>query len=218
MPNFAIVCLLGEFFYFSINPKPIPVTGNESVLDDRECIIRLRADDEKAFNVLFERYGHKLYRFAFNFLRSRAEAEEMVQEVFSRVWERRHELDEQHAFSGFVFSITYRMALNQIRHRKYEKRLQVELGDAPKARNETEDAIILADLQDFSRAAIDRMPQKRNLIFEMVRDPHMSYKEVAGHLHISPKTVESQMTEALKFLRRFFSNNSITLFFIAFFF
>jgi RNA polymerase sigma-70 factor (ECF subfamily) len=178
----------------------------------------LRQDDEQAFNVLFERYSHKLYRFAFNFLRSGAEAEEMVQEVFSRVWERRHELDEQYAFSGFVFSITYRLALNQIRHRKYEKRLQAELGDTVEAGNETEDAIILADLQEFSRAAIERMPHKRKLIFEMVRNQHMSYKEVAGHLHISTKTVESQMTEALKFLRRFFSKNSITLFFIALFF
>ena len=192
--------------------------GSESFLDDRNCVIRLRQDDEKAFNILFERYGHKLYRFAFNFLRSKEEAEEMVQEVFTRVWEKRHSLDEQSAFSGFVFSITYRLALNQIRHRKYAMRLQVELGDKPEARNETEDAIILADLQNFSRSAIDRMPHKRRLIFEMVRDQHMSYKEVAGHLQISTKTVESQMTEALKFLRRFFSKNSITLFLIAFFF
>jgi RNA polymerase sigma-70 factor (family 1) len=193
------------------------LTGSESILDDSVCVIRLRQDDEKAFNILFERYSHKLYRFAFNFLRSKEEAEEMVQEVFSRVWEKRHGLDEQCAFSGFVFSIAYRLALNQIRHRKYEMRLHVELKDAAESRNETEDAIILADLQNFSRSAIDRMPQKRRLIFEMVRDQHMSYKEVAGHLQISTKTVESQMTEALKFLRRFFSKNSISLFFIAFF-
>jgi len=171
-----------------------------------------------AFNVLFERYSAKLYRFAFNLLRSRADAEEMVQEVFSRVWERRQELDEQQAFSGFVFSITYRLALNAIRHRKYEQKLQVELGDAPQTRNETEDAVVLADLQNLSRVAIDSMPHKRRLIFEMVRHQHMSYKEVAGHLHISAKTVESQMTEAIKFLRRFFNKNSITIFFIALFF
>jgi RNA polymerase sigma-70 factor, ECF subfamily len=178
-------------------------------MDDKACIIRLRGGDERAFNILFDRYSHKLYRFAFNFLRCKEEAEEMVQEVFSRVWEKRQELDEHQAFSGFVFSITYRLALNAIRHRKYEKKLQAELGDTPEARNETEDSIILADLQNLSRAAIDSMPQKRKLIFEMVRDQHMSYKEVAGHLDISTKTVESQMTEALKFLRRFFARNSI---------
>ena len=134
----------------------------------------------------------------------------MVQEVFSRVWERRHDLDAQYAFSGFVFSITYRLALNQIRHRKYQTRLQTEMKSDPMV-NETEDAIILADLQNLSRAAIASMPVKRRMIFEMVRDQHMSYKEVAGQLHISTKTVDAQMTAALKFLRRFFRKNSITL-------
>lgn len=134
----------------------------------------------------------------------------MVQEVFSRVWEKRHDLDAQYAFSGFVFSITYRLALNQIRHRKYQTRLQTEMKSDPMV-NETEDAIILADLQNLSRAAIASMPLKRRMIFEMVRDQHMSYKEVAGHLNISTKTVDAQMTAAMKFLRRFFRKNSITL-------
>lgn len=180
-------------------------------MEDKECVIRLRHDDEAAFNILFHRYSHKLYRFAFNFLRSKEEAEEMVQEVFSRVWEKRHDLDAQYAFSGFIFSITYRLALNQIRHRKYQTRLQTEMKSEPAAVNETEDAIILADLQNLSRAAIASMPHKRKMIFEMVRDQHMSYKEVAGQLNISPKTVDAQMTEAVKFLRRFFRKNSITL-------
>ena len=177
---------------------------NEAV--EKLLVIRLRADDAEAFNLLFHRYGNKLFSFALGYLKKREDAEEIVQDVFLKVWKNRQKLDEHLSFSGFLFSIAYRTILNELRKRKNEKICQLEL---KKQSNDvyfgTEESIINTSLQQLSQVAIAGLPPRRKAIFRMIREQNMSHKQVAQELHISTKTVEAQMTEALKYLRKVIS-------------
>lgn len=173
--------------------------------DNKEKFIveLLRQGNDNAFNSLFRDYGKRLYHFSYGYLKSREDAEEIVQEVFIRVWESRAALDASQTFSGFVFTIAYRLILNRLRRRRNEVRGKMYWQQRGVfVSNETEERVIYEDLGGFARAAIAALPPKRKVIYRLIREDHMTYQEVADRLNISVKTVEAHMAEALRFLRQ----------------
>lgn len=162
----------------------------------------LATGDVKAFDTLFLMYSKKLFGFSFRYLKSKEEAEEIVQETFVRIWEKRSEVDAAYSLSGFVFTIAHRLILNRLRKIHNEKRCHAFLESQDhRWRNTTEESLLGLELEDVARTAIEALPPKRQMIYRMVRMEHMTYQQVADHLQISVKTVEAQMSEALKFLR-----------------
>jgi RNA polymerase sigma-70 factor (ECF subfamily) len=176
--------------------------GN-SHIQEKFIVELLRQGCEHAFNSLFRAYSKRLYRFSIGYLRSGEEAKEIVQETFTKIWEIRSTIDPECSFSSFVFTIAHRLILNRFRKIKYDLAAQAVLKrHIRQVNNETEEAIMAADLDRRAQLAIAGLPPKRKAIFHMVRDSNMSYQQVADKLHISVKTVEAQMTEALRYLRK----------------
>lgn len=197
--------LLSIFFILAVTILTT-LTEKHNEIAEELLVIRLRGNDAEAFNLLFHKYGNKLFSFALGYLKTKEDAEEIVQDVFLKVWKNRHTLDEHYSFSGFLFSIAYRTILNQIRKRKNEKVCLIELEKRNSdVHHGTEESIIYTALQQVSQVAIAGLPPRRKAIFQMVKEQNMSHKQVAEKLHISTKTVEAQMSEALKYLRRFLS-------------
>lgn len=173
--------------------------------DSREKFIveLLRQGNEKAFNSIFREYGKRLYCFSYAYLKSKEDAEEIVQETFIKIWEVRATIDPALSFSAFIFTIAYRLVLNKLRKIRYEYSVKLNWERKNVAvSNQTEETIFADDLDRIAQIAITGLPPKRKAIFHMVKDDHMSYQQVADHLQISVKTVEAQMTEALKYLRK----------------
>jgi RNA polymerase sigma-70 factor (family 1) len=176
----------------------------EASADKEQLIIELlKQGNEHAFNSIFRNYGKRLYHFSYGYLKSREHAEEIVQETFMKIWEVRASIDSELSFSAFIFTISYRLILNRLRKLRHERsrnmqweRKHIRVG------NETEEAFFADDLDRLARIAITGLPPKRKAIFHMVRNEHMSYQQVAERLQISVKTVEAQMREALKYLRK----------------
>ncbi len=171
--------------------------------EEKFIVELLKQGNENAFNSLFRDYGKRVYSFCYGYLKSKEDAEEMVQETFIRVWESRSTIDPDYSFGGFVFTIAYRLVLNRFRKRRYEYIGNLHwLGNRARASNETEDSVIYNDLGRLAKDAIASLPPKRKQIYRMIKEDHMTYQQVAQCLNISPKTVEAQMTEALKHLRK----------------
>lgn len=178
--------------------------------DDHELVQLLQKGNIAAFDLLFEVYSHKLYAFALKYFRNTADTEELVQEVFVKVWEKRQALKSEYSFKSYLFTI----ALNQIR--KYYNKKAASLRYIQSIQDEsfifgqvpTEDYELT--LQKLN-LIIDQMPSRRREIFIKSKLEGKSSKEVALELNITVGTVDNQVSEALRFIRNRFSPENIEL-------
>lgn len=178
----------------------------------------LRRGQLHGFEYFFDKYSRVLFQFANNLLKSSAEAEEIVQNVFLKVWEKRSQIDIDQPFRPYLFTI----ALNDIRKSFIEKakhdRFKVELFDfLVEQRTEDMEEYNFAEYLRLLDEAIEQLPEKRKAIFLLLKKEGLTVNEVASYLKISPKTVENQLTKALKTIRTTFQENHVTglyLFFV----
>jgi RNA polymerase sigma-70 factor (ECF subfamily) len=177
---------------------------NESVfsIEEKKLVGLLNQSDQQAFNTLFRLYSMKVYHFSYGYLKSIDEAEEIVQDTFVRIWEKRDTIDPSYSFSGFVFTIAQHLILNRIRKIRNENRYKATLAKhSLQIQNETENIILHDELEKAQQQALVGLPPRRKIIYQMIREEGMTHKQVAEQLNISVKTVESQMTEAIKYFR-----------------
>lgn len=175
---------------------------NYSNEDQKGVIELLKQSDQKAFNILFRLYSARVYHFSYSYLKSMEEAEEIVQDTFIKIWENRATIDPSYSFSGFIFTVAHHLILNRIRKIRNENHCKAVLAvNSVNTQNETEEKVLHAELERVQQAALTELPPRRKMIYQMIREEGMTYKQVAEQLNISVKTVESQMTEAIKHFR-----------------
>jgi len=172
----------------------------------------LAQKDEIAFEQVFKTHFNRLHAYAFTILRDEVEAEEMVQQVFFKLWERnvRRPADsfgENLSLSGNVSAYLYRAvhneSLNYIKHQKVRSSHQLHVAYSMK--NEVEHPakkVIAGELEKKIHTALNELPEQCRTIFQMSRFDELKYREIADKLGISVKTVENQMGKALKLLRQ----------------
>ncbi len=176
-----------------------------------DCLRQLRLGDEQAFNALFRYYSSLVYRFAYSYLKSKVEAEEIVQECFLKIWEKRQQLREDIPLKGYLFTTAHHAVLNQLRRSRHHLRFQTYMAalQPAVATNGAE----FSEMEALYQDALQKLPPKRRQIFILSRQQGLSYPEIAQQLNLSVKTVEAQMTQALKFLRAHFraSGNEVLM-------
>lgn len=173
-------------------------------MTEREQVLLLKTqDDGGAFNALYNQWSGRLYNFVMKISGGDSMlAEEIVQDVFTTVWEKRDTLDEAKSFGNYVCTIAKSRLLNTYKHRMVESlysRLVRETSS--EATDTTRNEIDTDFLSEFLSTIIDELPEARRRIFRMSRYDCLTNKEIASRLHLSENTVESQMGKALKFIR-----------------
>jgi RNA polymerase sigma-70 factor (ECF subfamily) len=172
---------------------------------DAELIARIRAGEEGAFEQLFHRYYRELCVYAARIDRAGGSAEEIVQEVFFRIWMHRERLVLVSTLSGYLYAVARNVALNRVARAQTEERwraraefdaldVQVESQGADVPVRETEMAIAID-------RAVATLPPRCREAFLLRRQGHLSYAEIAHAMQTSPKTVEIQIGKALRLLR-----------------
>lgn len=184
------------------------VTHNERLLAKQ-----LLAGNKKAFRKLFDSYQNDLYKFSLSMVYSKSNAEEIVQDVFLNLWLKRETINPELSLKSFLFTITRNKTISFLKKAANNKKLKEEIFyKSQKSVNPTERHMREEELKTIKKEALDVLPPRRRLIFEMSRNDGKSYEEIAGELGISPNTVRNQMSIALKTLREFLLNNQdITL-------
>jgi len=170
---------------------------------DDQCLVQLlQKGNIVAFDSLFEIYSPKLFGFGMKYLKNENDSEELVQEVFVRVWEHHQSLKSELSFKSYLFTI----ALNQIRKHFNKKVIALRYLENLQNNSEiTENQIIQNDnyeivLQHIN-LIVEQMPPRRREIFIKSKMEGKSSKEVAVELNISDGTVDNQVSEALRFIR-----------------
>lgn len=171
-------------------------------MTEKELIILLKEGDEKAFTTLYRRYWSKVYNFSRLYLSSILEIEEVVQEVFVKVWESRSLLREDDNFKGFLFVITRNLVFNQFRRSFNENAYKLTVLSSIMPYYNLEEELTAADLQEFIEKMVKELPPRQQEVFNLSRNAHLTYMEISIRLNISEKTVERHINEALKFLKK----------------
>ncbi|MES2654383.1 MAG: RNA polymerase sigma-70 factor [Bacteroidota bacterium] len=169
---------------------------------DQSILQRLQQNDEQALELLFKTYYKPLLRFAKTIIKDASQAEDAVQDVFVKIWEKRNDLSITLSFKSYLYMAVRNHCFNTLKlnERKYWMDEGME-NDEQLAVNNTEDNLIAKSLNHQIQQAIELLPDKCKLTFQLSRFENMSYKEIAETMNVSVKTVENQMGKALSVLR-----------------
>ncbi len=164
---------------------------------------RIRAGDEKAFDTLFLVHYNSLCRFAWRYVKSEAIAEELVQDVFTCLWEIRFSWNPLGTVRGYLYKSVKHRAINYLKHQEVVHK-HLELGGGPVEEYTTielEEDQHEEQLKEAIARAIETLPERGRMVFKLHRYDGLTYKEIAQVMDISVKTVENHMTRVLKLLR-----------------
>jgi RNA polymerase sigma-70 factor (ECF subfamily) len=169
-----------------------------------ELIVSLKNGDAHSMELLFRRLYPQLCAFANKYLHDIDEAEEVVQEVFFKIWKNRQNLDERQSLQSYLFTAVKNGCFTVLEHNKIKDKYAALLERVyvrPDSNTLSQDSLIASELEkDFSKA-LETLPQECRKIFELSRIEGLKYHEIAERLNISIKTVETQMSRALSKIR-----------------
>ena len=183
----------------------VPIKNNNL---EKERLILISEGNQQAFKELFDFYHVRIFQFAVKYLRSEQLAEEVVQDVFLKIWEKREELVFVDDFSSWVFQMTRNYLLNTLKRASTETRIKDEISKTI-TDTETIDNDLLADKEttDMLYTIIAELPTQRQEIFKLCRIEQKSYEEAALVMGISKSTVNDHMVKAMKYLKSNFPKN-----------
>jgi len=174
------------------------------VLTEQELLQQAAAGNRNAFAQLYTGWIDPVYDYIFLFTRSSETTEDLVQEIFVKVWEHRERLAALQSFKAYLFRIAKNDLIDYVRHQQVKhKVLQNMERHAAVAHTDTEQQVVYADYYNMAREAIDRLPEKRKLIFRLSTEEGLSHDEIASRLDISKSVVKKQLYAAFDFVRQY---------------
>ena len=165
---------------------------------ERVWVERIRAGDIQAFEALYRAYWHRLYAFAFRYVRSKEDAEDVTQEVFLRIWRGREHWVPAGAVRNYLYLSVRNAARDRMARVVVAERWRVR---QVAATSETQPNLESAELAAVVEQALAELPPKRAAVCRLRLIDGLSYAEIAHRLAIGAKTVETQLARGLKFLR-----------------
>lgn len=170
---------------------------------DNQLFQRIKDGDLEAFGVFYERFSLKLLNFTRLYIKSRPEAEEIVQDVFVKIWENRKSLNMELSIEGYIFRIAKNHLLNKIKKKVLKTEAITHAVESFVFNNKTEEDVFLNEMKAVLTQAIAGLPEKRQEIFRLSREKGYSNQQIADELNISINTVESQIKKSIKYLRSY---------------
>ena len=181
--------------------------GEENLL-----VQRMLGGDESAFSIIFRTYYLDLVLFAGTFLKDRQAAEEIVQDVFIRLWENRESVMITSSLRSFLLKSIQNKCIDTIRHLKIVDDYQSKLQNYPLLlENNTENYVLYSELEDDLKKALGKIPDDISKIFLLNRFEGLTYPEIASQLNLSVRMVEIRMGKALALLKHYLKDYLITV-------
>jgi RNA polymerase sigma-70 factor (family 1) len=188
-----------------------------------EILQKIASGDEQAFNLLYHTHWKKLYTFLMRMTKSREIAEELMLDIFTKLWTRREQIAEINDIDAYLSQTAYNKALNFFRYTARQKKLQQAImrQSLSTAATISPDSAAYIETKELINKAIEHLSPQRKLIFKLRKEYRLTNNEIAKELNLSPTTVKKTMSSALRSLRSFLRQSgveaTIYLLFINFF-
>lgn len=179
------------------------------LVNDSELLLRLKTDDELAFKVLFNKYYPRLYYFILEFIPLEDIAENIVQDTFYTLWNKRHELIDNTNFSAYLFTVAKNNCIYRLRDEKYRKNIFAKYIVDTVELDTNLGVLASIDSSDYTfdeieriiQETLDELPPQCRKVFMMSRFDEKKNREIADELNISVKVVEKHITKGLKIFK-----------------
>ena len=169
---------------------------------EKYLVGEVKISNEKAFRKLFEAYRNDLYKYCLSIVCNKDCAEEIVQDVFMKIWIKRTSLNVEMSFKSYLFTITRNKCIKFLKKAANNERLREEIFYKSQKFSKPADTFLREhEMELLKKEALDKLTPRRRLIFEMSRNEDKSYKAIADELGISINTVRNQMSKSLEILR-----------------
>lgn len=188
--------------------------GKESVneFNEIEVLIQLKAGNAEAFALIYDHYKYKITNNLLRLLRSEELAEEVLQELFVKIWDTRQQLDPEKSFRAYLFRIAENMVIDYYRKAARDKKVRDKLtGTGSELYSHIEETIFSRESALILQGAIDLLPPQRKHVFTLCKLEGRSYKEVSEMLGISHSTINDHLLKANKFLKQHLNSGSGTV-------
>lgn len=171
------------------------------IQNDFELVEKLQGGDSRAFDLIYEKYSVKLYLFGLKYLKSKEDAEELVQTVFLKIWENRKTLNRDLSLKTYLFTITYNDICKIFRKRMYLQKFIESSEGITYFSSETEERIDYKSSLDRVLQIINKLPEKQKTIFLKSRGEGKSTREIAEEVGLSAGTIDNYISGSIKFIK-----------------
>lgn len=186
------------------------MTGPEYI--EENFVLMLKPSDKETFRKLYNTYSPKIYRFALSYLKNKPDAEELMQDVFLKIWEKRDQLDPEQNVKAYIFKIAVNSIYDFIRRKNIEKAFaDFTRQNFQPGTESVWHEIIWNDMLSKLNTLVDRMPEQRKIIFKMSREENLSNQQIAEKLNLSKRTVENQLYRATQYLSEHIKTDTVFL-------
>ena len=172
-------------------------------LNTEELIIRLKKNDKSALDEIFNHYYPRLFNFSKRFLKVEDDIDDILQDVFLKIWLNRSKIDNCETFNSFVFTVTRNALLNLIRSKLKDQSFKEKFSQKVIATEYlTQQPYEYEEIKTAVERIITKLPQKSQIVFILSRTDGLSNKEIAHRLNLSEKSVEDHITHSIRFLKK----------------
>jgi len=180
----------------------------------------MKEGDIAAFDVIYNHYCHKLHRFVLMYLKQEEDAEEIVQEVFVKIWQSRERIDVYASFESFLFTIAYNATMSLLRKRMSETRSREHLKSMQQI-DSADEVINEIEFKELNRKVehlLANLTPRQKEIYTLSREEGLTHEEIAKKLNISTNTVNNHLVSTLKYLKSHIDRNlAVNILFICLF-
>ena len=176
----------------------------EKKYEEKTLLLLLAEDNEYAFQLLFDRHRNRIYRMAMMYVKSQALAEDIVQDVFLKLWFQRKTLKDVSCLESWIYTITKNYTLNCLKKLAHEWTMTEALShNKLQFDNSTDHKIRTAQYEALLQKAIEQLPQQQQKVYILAKEKGLSYEAIANQLSLSRPTVKTHMSRALDSMRTF---------------
>ncbi|MBO9635423.1 MAG: RNA polymerase sigma-70 factor [Chitinophagaceae bacterium] len=181
--------------------------------NEKGLLVQVANSDEEAFRLLYDHYRQKIYAYACHLTASTNLADEVVQEVFLKVWLNRHKLPAVSNFNAWLYTITRNQLFDALkRSAKEANNRQTLLRDIPGTINNADEMVLDKENHKLLQQALSRLSSQQQIIYHLSRNQGMKYDEIARQLQIAPNTVKVHIVNALRTIREYIRFHTVHLF------
>lgn len=176
---------------------------------EKELLVQVSEGDEKAFKDLFAIYYEQLYHYIFGFIKSKQVSEEIVMDVFLKIWLGRDLITQIEKFDAFLFRVAHNKSIDFLRSAARDPEFKDLLWESIQLANnvEPDSSILMQEYEIKLREAVSLLSPQRKKVYQMSREQDMTHDQIAAQLNLSKSTINNHIVEAQRFIRTYLSKN-----------